>query len=208
MRLNCVYCLLLLVLPVVHAQPVKSKPRLDSCEVLCAELFASIRGNPSSMEMRLEEALVINESCAAEIVTVAIDAVNSEPAMVRKIVATALEMAPRRTHAITAAVQGYRTPEVAIAIPAGPAVTPAPIVAASEEIRRAELPQVIRPKPEAGEEVRRAELPLSQHNMPIVEVRRAVSAEAIPRAEPMQMQQPEPGHQYMNVPKAKAMRKR
>ncbi|MGV3660636.1 MAG: hypothetical protein ACO1TE_10645 [Prosthecobacter sp.] len=198
MRLICALCLMVLAMPLAHAQPVKAKQSQLACEALCGELFASIRAEPDKMVMRLEEALVINEACAGEIVTAAIDAVNSEPAMVRKIVDTAMDVAPRRSAAVTAAVNNYAVPEVAMATP---------VAAAPEqlEVRRAELPEIIRPKPAAGEEVRRAELPLVNQSMPIVEIRRAEApAAAIPMAEPMQIQ---PVEQLLNVPKAAPLKR-
>mgnify|MGYP001323162117 CR=1 FL=1 len=202
MRLICALCLMVLAMPLAHAQPVKAKQSQLACEALCGELFAAIRAEPDKMVMRLEEALVINEACAGEIVTAAIDAVNSEPAMVRKIVETAMDVAPRRAPAVTAAVNNYAVPEVAMATPVAPA---APQEMALE-VRRAQLPEVIRPKPAAGEEVRRAELPLVNRNMPVIEVRRAEPpAMAIPAAEPMQM---DPGQQFLNVPRAAPLTRR
>lgn len=194
MRLTGLLCLVLLAMPEAHAQPTKSTPSATACEVLCAELFASIRANPGKMVMRLEEALVINERCAAEIVTAAIDAVNADPAMVRKIVDTATEIAPRRSALITAAVKHYSAP---VAVVAAAEVKPL-------EIRRAELPDTAPTRPEAGEEVRRAELPSTPHNTPIIEVRRAVIA--TPTAEPTVTKQLEPTLNLMSVPKAKPLK--
>lgn len=202
MRLIYALCFMVLAMVAAHAQPVKAKQSQLACEALCGELFASIRAEPDKMVMRLEEALVINEACAGEIVTTAIDAVNSDPAMVRKIVDTALDMAPRRASAVTAAVNNYAVPEVAMATPVAPA--------ASEqlEVRRAELPEVVRPKPAAGEEVRRAELPLVSKNMPIIEVRRAEPpAAAIPVGELMQIPQAQPAEHLLHVPKAAPLKR-
>lgn len=192
MRLITAFCcLLVLVTTLGLGQPVKSTPVQMDCETLCGELFAAIRADPSKMVMRLEEALVIHESCAAEIVTAAIDAVNADPAQVRKIVDTAMELAPARAAKITAAVKHYTAPVVA--------------AAAEEqvEIRRAVLPDAAPAQPMAGEQVRRAELPLETRSIPIIEVRRAepVAAPAV-----MQLQEPEPSMKMMDVPKAKPMR--
>lgn len=189
MRLFLALCLLLLTLPSVQAQPVKAARSQLACESLCGELFATIRAEPDSLVMRLEEALVISEQCAGDIVTAAIDAVNAEPAMVKKIVETALDMAPGRAAVITAAVQNYSATVVATAIP----VSSAGMV---EEIRRAELPDVVvASKPAAGEEVRRAELPLVTRSIPIVEVRR-------PGQAPMAV----PAPHLMDIPKAEPMK--
>lgn len=191
MRLIFVFCcLLVLVTSPGLAQPVKSTPAQISCETLCGELFTSIRMEPDKMVMRLEEALVIHEACAAEIVTAAIDAVNADPAQVRKIVETAMDLAPARAPLITAAVNNYTAPVV---------------VAAAEEqmeVRRAVLPTAAPPQPMAGEQVKRAELPLQTRSIPIVEVRRAEPAAVM---EP-QVQDSEPSLQLMDVPKAKPMK--
>jgi len=191
MRLiSIVCCLLILVSLPGQAQPVKSTPAQIDCESLCGELFASIRMEPDKMVMRLEEALVIHEACAGEIVTAAIDAVNAEPGQVRKIVETAMDLAPARAATITAAVKNYSAPVV---------------VAAAEEqveVRRAVVPAAEPPKPMAGEQVRRAELPLQTRSIPIVEVRRA---EPVANAE-AQVQETEPPMKLMDVPKAKPMK--
>ncbi len=189
MRLISAFCcLLILVTSLGLAQPVKSTPAQINCETLCGELFNSIRMEPDKLVMRLEEALVIHQSCASEIVTAAIDAVNAEPGQVRKIVETAMDLAPARAASITAAVKGYTAPTV---------------VAAAEEqveVRRAVVPEAAPPKPMAGEQVKRAELPLQTRSIPIIEVRRAEPAAMMPT----QLQQPEPPMNLMDVPKAKA----
>jgi hypothetical protein len=191
MRLTSVFCCLLaLVTSPGLSQPVKSTPAQITCETLCGELFNSIRTEPGKMVMRLEEALIIHEACAGEIVTAAIDAVNAEPGQVRKIVETAMDLAPARSALITAAVKNYTAPVV---------------VAAAEEqmeVRRAVLPTAAPPQPMAGEQVMRAELPLQTRSIPIVEVRRAEPAEAME----MQVQEPEPSLKLMDVPKAKPMK--
>lgn len=192
MRLISAFCcLLLLVTSPGLAQPVKSTPAVITCETLCGELFTSIRAEPDKMVMRLEEALVIHQSCAAEIVTAAIDAVNAEPGQVRKIVETAMDLAPSRAAMITAAVKNYTAPTV---------------VAAAEEqveIRRAVVPDTAPVMPKAGEEVRRAELPLQTRSIPIVEVRRAEPVVSAPQIE---IQEPQPPQKLTDVPKARPMK--
>lgn len=207
MRLISALCLVVLAMSAAHAQPVKAKQSQLACEALCGELFASIRAEPDKMVMRLEEALIINEACAGEIVTAAIDAVNSEPAMIRKIVDTAMYIAPRRASAVTAAVNNYAVPEVAMATPVSPPPAAPGAMPEQVEVRRAELPEVVRPKPAKGEEVRRAELPLVNRSMPIIEVRRAEPpSAAIPMAQPMMDQTPQPVDQLQYVPKATTLK--
>lgn len=188
MRLITTFCCLLaLVTSPGLSQPVKSTPVQITCETLCSELFTSIRMEPDKMVMRLEEALVIHEACAGDIVTAAIDAVNADPARVRKIVETAMDLAPARAAMITAAVKNYTAPVV---------------VAAAEEqmeVRRAVLPTAVPPQPMAGEQVRRAELPLQTRSIPIVEVRRAELAAPAEFKE----QEPAPALNLTDVPRAK-----
>ncbi|MCF7785077.1 MAG: hypothetical protein K9N47_03090 [Prosthecobacter sp.] len=169
---------------------MKSTPAQITCDTLCGELFTSIRMEPDKMVMRLEEALVIHESCAADIVTAAIDAVNAEPGQVRKIVETAMDLAPARAAMITAAVKNYRAPVV---------------VAAAEEqmeVRRAVVPTSAPPQPMAGEQVMRTELPLQTRSIPIVEVRRAEPVAAVQFNE----QALEPAMKLTDVPKAQPMK--
>jgi hypothetical protein len=180
-------CLLALASSPGLAQPVKSKPASITCETLCGELFDSIRAEPEKMVMRLEEALVIHEACAGDIVTAAIDAVNADPALVRKIVETAMDLAPARASMITAAVKNYTAPVV---------------VAAAEEqleVRRAVVPDALPPKPQAGEVVRRAELPLQTRSIPIVEVRRAEPAANVE----IMVHEPELPKKLTDVPRAR-----
>lgn len=170
MRLLCLLLLLTLVMQEARGQPAKAPKAKFNCENLSAELFASIRANPVRMVMRLEEALIINEACAAELVSTAITAVDGEPTRVRIIQETALEVAPARRAVILAAVRDYRAPVVATAAPV-----------ADVEIRRAELPDV-RSKPLPGEEIRRAQLPETipaQRSVPAVELMN------VPKAQPL-----------------------
>lgn len=169
-------CLILIALLAqvlgVHAQAPKAKLWVSPCEDLCANLIAAIQRQPDTLEMRLEDALVINESCAAEIVASAMHAVRAEPHQVSRILETALNLAPRRSTAIREAIASY-TPAAFM-----------PVV--QEEIRRAELPegrpllkkdQALMASQLVGDdgkqriEIRRAELP---DFAPQIEIRRAV----------------------------------
>jgi hypothetical protein len=161
-----------------------------TCETLCSELFMAIRGNPAQMVMRLEEALIIHDACAGELVTAAMDAVNADPAMVRQIFKTAMDLAPERSTAISAAVKHYSATTV--------------VAALGEEVRRAVLPSPVRAAPLPGEELRRAELPLATRNLPIVEVRRAeLPTQAAPSTEVLR---PTPSIRLMGVPKAQLVK--
>lgn len=156
MRPPALICLILLQAQ-IFAQSAKGAASVAAPDVLCAELFAAIRANPQQLVMRLEEALVINESCTPELVKSAVEAVNRDPALTRKIVETALEISPNYSAAIrNAAVEKVSAP-------------------VELEIRRAMVADVPMSAPVfKGEEVRRAEVPLDATRIPFEEVRRAV----------------------------------
>jgi len=177
-----VFIFLLLLQAQLFAQPAKAAASLATPEVLCAELFAAIRANPQQLVMRLEEALVINESCTPELVKSAVEAVNHDPAMTQKIVETALEISPNHAVAIrkAASLQAPATGRMEIRR-AMVADVPAPVVSPV-------LP---------GEEVRRAEVPLDALSIPFEEVRRAM----VPTSAGV-IEASRGGFNLMNVPKA------
>ncbi len=110
--------------------------------------------------MWLEDALVINESCAGDIVTAAIDAVNNNPQQVRVILDTALRVTPHRAKQIQVAADNFSVPSaVAMKEPV-------------EEIRRAVVSGG--PASEPVFEIRRALSSKVEEPQPIEEVRRAV----------------------------------
>ncbi|MBE7493461.1 MAG: hypothetical protein HS117_00790 [Verrucomicrobiaceae bacterium] len=143
---------------VAAGQGVKSRAKMPSCEAVCAGLAAAIRQSPDKLVMRLEDALVINESCTADIVATAIDAVNADPLKVRKIYETAVNVVPHRAGQVRQAVASFSVP----------AAVEAPAVAF--EVRRAELPNG---RPPPAFEVRRAEVAGLTARTPVPEVRRA-----------------------------------
>lgn len=143
-----------------HSQAPKARLWND-CDQVCFALIAAIQERPDLLVMRLEDALVIREACAGEIVNAAINAVGREPALVDKIVKTALHVAPRRSSSILYAANHF-TPVAPVAIAA----------LDEEEIRRAELPAGARAAP--TEEIRRAEVPGVANTKPVPEVRRAI----------------------------------
>jgi hypothetical protein len=144
----------------VSAQKKSSKSRGPTCEDVCASLAASVQKDPASLKVRLEDALVIREECAREIVATAIAVVNAEPYRVREIIATAQNVLPWRQAEIASAANLASIP-AAVAF-----VEPqAPTMPAEFEVRRALLAAA--PEETPVEEVRRAEVPE-------VEVRRAI----------------------------------
>lgn len=134
----------------------RATPWASRCQILCANLVTAIRERPDTLEMRLEDALVINESCAPEIITAAMDAVRAKPALVQKILETAIKMVPSRTTMMMEVVHSY--------VPASE-IRPAII----EEVRTA----IVEDAPPLQEEIRRAELPTTAVSTPIEEIRRA-----------------------------------
>jgi len=144
----------------VSAQKKSIKSRGPTCEDVCASLAASVQNDPSSLKVRLEDALVIREECAREIVATAIAVVNAEPYRVREIIATAQNVLPWRQAEIASAANLASIP-AAVAL-VEPQVTTMP---AEFEVRRALVAAA--PEETAVEEVRRAEIPE-------VEVRRAI----------------------------------
>lgn len=142
------------------AQRARSKPPPYTPETLCADLNASIQKHPDRLVMWLEDALVINESCAGDIVTAAIDAVNNDPAQVRVILNTALRVTPHRAKQIQVAADNFSVPSAM--------VMKEPV----EEIRRAVVSVGLASEPVF--EIRRALSAKVEEPQPIEEVRRAV----------------------------------
>lgn len=161
-----VLLLVLTLLPVVGAGKVSAqkggskKSRGITCEDVCASLAASVQKDPSSLKVRLEDALVIREECAREIVATAIAIVNAEPYRVREIIATAQNVLPWRQAEIASAANLASIPAAVALVEAQPQVMPAEF-----EVRRALIATA--PEETPVEEVRRAE-------MPEMEVRRAI----------------------------------
>ena len=69
-----------------------SKPQ---CDTIAKDVEASVTKEPTKVLMIVEDALVINESCACEIVKTAIKASHADAAMVKQIVQTAVAVAPK-----------------------------------------------------------------------------------------------------------------
>lgn len=162
-----ILCLLLFGLSVSDgwAQRAKSKPPPYTRETLCADLNASIQKHPERLVMWLEDALVINESIAGDIVTAAIDAVNNDPAQVRVIMDTALRVTPHRARQIQVAADSFSVPfAVAMKEPV-------------EEIRRAVVAST--PASEPVFEIRRALSAQDAEPQPLEEIRRAVVPEKV-----------------------------
>jgi hypothetical protein len=84
----------------------------SQCEGIASDLSAAIARDRAKTLMLLEDALVINESCASEIVTAALQAHAGDAEMQQQIVDTSINVAPKMAAVIRAAA-GIATPETA-----------------------------------------------------------------------------------------------
>ncbi len=67
----------------------------STCDQLATDIQQAVAKDPSKVLMIVEDGLVINETCACEIVKAAILASNADAAMVQQIVQTAMAVAPK-----------------------------------------------------------------------------------------------------------------
>ena len=141
----------LMVMEQAYSQAPKAR-RWTDCDEVCLALAQAIQDKPDTLVMRLEDALVIREACAGDIVHAAISAVGAEPSLVDKIVQTALHVSPQQSRSIKYAATHF-TPQAAVAL-AYAAEPEAPTM----EVRRAQIP--MRPSVVA-EEIRRAHTSLA-----------------------------------------------
>lgn len=162
------FCLALVasVIPLLHSEEgpdlveaiPQALPWVPPSRLLCESLKEAIRTRPDNLVMRLEDALVMDETNAAELVIAAMDAVNGNQTQAKQILETALKVAPHRSDIVMEAIHSYiPMPEVRPAVLERmdePEVMDVREEASPvEEIRRAEV--VVQP----GEEIRRAVLP-------------------------------------------------
>ena len=80
--------------------PAKAGP-VSACDQIASDVKTAVAKDPSKVLMIVEDALVINEACACEIVKAAITASNAEATMSQQIVQTALAVAPKMAAIIT-----------------------------------------------------------------------------------------------------------
>ncbi|MBX7211973.1 MAG: hypothetical protein K1X78_26945 [Verrucomicrobiaceae bacterium] len=92
-RARTVAALILLVLACV-IQPAKAGAP-TTCDQIGDDVRTAIEKDPSKVLMIVEDALVINEACACEVVKAAILAAKADDATVQQIVQTALAVAPK-----------------------------------------------------------------------------------------------------------------
>lgn len=70
------------------------------CDEIAKEVSAAVTKDPAKVLMIVEDALVINETCACEVVKAAILAANADKSTVQQIVQTALAVAPKMSAVI------------------------------------------------------------------------------------------------------------
>ncbi len=105
-------CLLALTTPAVSlAQST------GSCSDIANDVSAAVSKDPSKVLMVVEDALVINEGCASDIVKAAIISSKADPALANQIVQTAVSVAPKMAGVINDAASSV--------VPGLAAVTPA-----------------------------------------------------------------------------------
>ena len=74
------------------------------CQDIAADVTAAIQKDPAKLLMVVEDALVINEACAGEIVKAAIAASNADAQLANQIGQTAISVAPKMSNVIADAV--------------------------------------------------------------------------------------------------------
>lgn len=92
-----------------------------NCSEIANDVSVAVGKDPSKVLMVVEDALVINETCAGEIVKAAIVASKADPAMANQIVQTAVSVAPKMTVAINEAASSV-VPGMVAAAPVNPEV--------------------------------------------------------------------------------------
>ena len=95
--LRLVPCLFGLVF-MVHFSALQAQS--GGCEDISRDVAVAIQNDPSKTLMIVEDALVINESCACEIIKAAILASQADSAMVNQIVQTGISVAPKMSGVI------------------------------------------------------------------------------------------------------------
>lgn len=111
----------------------------ESCDSIAKDVFAAVQKDSGKVLMIVEDAMVINESCACEIIKAAISASKADGALVNQIVQTGISVAPKMSgvimdcataiapsSGITSAVTAVTTSGKEVKNPV-PSVTPDPV---------------------------------------------------------------------------------
>lgn len=97
MRILSAICLLGLTLSVPSLLQAQAG---SACDDIARDVASAIQKDPSKTLMIVEDALVINESCACEIIKAAIGASAADSTMVNQIVQTGIAVAPKMSGVI------------------------------------------------------------------------------------------------------------
>lgn len=112
-RIACAHaCLLMLA-----CASVGSAQSVTNCTEISNDVKVAVEKDPSKVLMVVEDALVINEGCASDIVKAAITASKADPTLAGQIVQTAVTVAPKMAGVIKDAA-GSIVPGLAVTTPA------------------------------------------------------------------------------------------
>jgi hypothetical protein len=78
----------------------KASAQSSSCDNIAGDVAAAVQKDPSKVLMIVEDALVINETCACEIIKAAIGASKADSTLVNQIVQTGISVAPKMSGVI------------------------------------------------------------------------------------------------------------
>ena len=104
------------------------------CSEIANDVRVAVEKDPTKVLMVVEDALVINEGCAGDIVRAAITASKADATLANQIVQTASTVAPKQVVAINEAAASI-VPGVAVAsaMPSAPAAAEQPVSLTSEK---------------------------------------------------------------------------
>jgi len=106
-------CLLMLT-----CASVGSAQSVANCTEISNDVRVAVEKDPSKVLMVVEDALVINEGCASDIVKTAITASKADPTLAGQIVQTAVTVAPKMAGVIKDAASSI-VPGLAVTAPVG-----------------------------------------------------------------------------------------
>lgn len=89
----------LLTFTTVATSP-RASAQTGSCDSIAGDVAAAVQKDPGKVLMIVEDALVINETCACEIIKAAIGASKADSALVNQIVQTGISVAPKMSGVI------------------------------------------------------------------------------------------------------------
>jgi len=120
----------------------KAKAQSGACDTIANDVSSAVSKDPGKVLMIVEDALVINESCACEIIKAAIVASKADTTLVNQIVQTGISVAPKMSGVImdcaTSMSPGAVAPTMpqvtALASSGKEAKNPLPIALAPEEV--------------------------------------------------------------------------